>query len=52
VHHTPYPLQRADVTECDETLIAAAGITRPRDAPLAHYASGVAVEIFALSRVA
>lgn len=52
VHHTPYPLQRAELTGCDETLISAAGITRPPDAPLAHYASGVSVEIFALSRVA
>lgn len=52
VHHAPYPLQRAEVLECDETMIAAAGIARPAEAPLAHYASGVAVEVFALERVA
>jgi len=52
VHHTPYPLQRAEILECNETLIAAAGIARPAGPPIAHYASGVAVEIFGLERVA
>jgi hypothetical protein len=51
VYHTPYPLQRAEVLECDETMIAAAGISRPQGPPIAHYASGVSVEIFALGRV-
>ena len=51
VHHAPYPLQRAEIAECDETLIAAAGIARPTEAPIAHHASGVDVEIFALERV-
>ncbi|HWU88225.1 MAG TPA: DUF2071 domain-containing protein [Kofleriaceae bacterium] len=52
VHHTPYPLQPAEVLACEETLIAAAGIVRPAEVPIAHYASEVAVEIFALERVA
>jgi uncharacterized protein YqjF (DUF2071 family) len=52
VHHAPYPLQHADVTDLDETLLAAAGIERPDAAPLAHYARGVRVEVFALTRVA
>ena len=30
VHHQPYPVQRADLLEIDETLIWAAGIRRPR----------------------
>jgi uncharacterized protein YqjF (DUF2071 family) len=51
VHHAPYPLQRAEVTEWDETLVAAAGIARPAVPPIAHYAARVAVEIFALERV-
>ena len=51
VHHAPYPLQRAEITECDETLIAAAGLARPGGTPIAHHASGVAVEVFALERV-
>ena len=52
VHHAPYPLQPAEVLACDETLIAAAGIARPAEPPIAHYASGVSVEIFALERLA
>jgi uncharacterized protein YqjF (DUF2071 family) len=52
VHHAPYPLQPAEILECDETLIAAAGIARPDGPPpIAHYASGVTVEIFGLERV-
>jgi uncharacterized protein YqjF (DUF2071 family) len=48
VHHAPYPLQPAEVIACDESLLAAAGIVRPAEPPIAHYASGVEVEIFAL----
>lgn len=51
VSHTPYPLQRAEVDALDESLLAASGIVRPEDAPLAHYAAGVSVEIFPLLRV-
>jgi uncharacterized protein len=51
IHHSPYPLQSAEVPIIDENLIAAAGIERPDAAPLAHYARGVRVEAFALSRV-
>ena len=50
VHHTPYPLQRAVAAELDETLLAAAGITRPADPPLVHYASEVRVDVFALRK--
>ena len=32
----------------EETLLEAAGITRPREAPLVHYAAGLDVEIFPL----
>ena len=34
VHHTPYPLQPAKIHSLDETILAAAGITRPPIAPL------------------
>lgn len=51
VHHTPYPLQRAEVSEWEESLLAAAGLERPAGEPFAHYASGVDVEIFDLERV-
>jgi uncharacterized protein YqjF (DUF2071 family) len=51
VHHTPYPLQRAEVSAFDETLIVAAGIPRPDEAPIAHFAQGVCVEVFGLTQV-
>ncbi|HEX8235674.1 MAG TPA: DUF2071 domain-containing protein [Abditibacteriaceae bacterium] len=51
VHHAPYPLQRAEVLSLDESLLSAAGIMRPNEAPLAHYAREVSVEIFPLEAV-
>jgi uncharacterized protein YqjF (DUF2071 family) len=51
VHHAPYPLQRAEVLSLDETLLQAAGIERPDEAPLAHYAREISVEIFPLQVV-
>jgi uncharacterized protein YqjF (DUF2071 family) len=51
VHHTPYPLQRAKVHAWDETIFAACGIARPAVEPIAHYASGVEVEIFDLEDI-
>ncbi|HEY8925446.1 MAG TPA: DUF2071 domain-containing protein, partial [Polyangia bacterium] len=51
IHHAPYPVQKAEVLACEETLLAAAGIPREGD-PICHYASGVDVEIFGLRAVA
>jgi uncharacterized protein len=51
VHHPPYPLQTAVVSQLEENLIEAAGITRPVTPPLAHYAREVRVHIFPLHRV-
>jgi uncharacterized protein len=51
VHHTPYPLESAKILSLDETLLAAAGITRPDTTPLAHFSTGVNVEIFPLRAV-
>ncbi len=51
MHHTPYPLQTAEIVACEESLLAATGIARPSEPPLGHYASGVDVEVFALERV-
>jgi uncharacterized protein len=51
VHHTPYPLQVAEVRSLEESALLAAGIERPDATPLAHYASGVDVEVFGLERV-
>ena len=51
VHHAPYPLQRAEITSCEESLVAAAGIVRPDCAPHALYSAGVDVEIFDIEPV-
>lgn len=46
VHHASYPLIRSEVRKVEETLIWAAGITRPESGLLSHYSPGVEVEIF------
>jgi uncharacterized protein len=52
VHHTPYPLQPANLLSIDENLLAAAGLDRPgNNAPLAHFAVGVDVNVFPIQRV-
>ncbi|WP_435008956.1 YqjF family protein [Tundrisphaera lichenicola] len=51
VHHSPYPLQVAEVRSMEESVLAAAGIERPDAPPLAHFARGVDVEVFGLERV-
>jgi uncharacterized protein YqjF (DUF2071 family) len=51
VHHTPYPLRVAGVTDLEESAVKAAGIVRPDVPPLAHYAEGVDVEVFGLKPV-
>lgn len=48
VHHTPYPIQTPDLMTCDESLVAAVGLTRPDTLPLVHYSAGVDVKIFPL----
>jgi uncharacterized protein YqjF (DUF2071 family) len=52
VHHSPYPLQVAEVRSLEESALRAAGIGRPDAPPLAHYAGGVDVEVFGLEPVA
>lgn len=51
VHHSPYPVQAAKLITLDESLLAAAGIRRPEQPPLAHASSGVDVNVYALERV-
>jgi uncharacterized protein len=51
VHHQPYPVQRADVLELDETLIWAAGVKRHDSVGLRHYAREVNVKVYPLETV-
>ena len=50
VHHSPYPVQSANLLSLDETLLAAAGLSRPDKPPLAHFSGGVDVKIYALEK--
>lgn len=51
VHHQPYPMQRAEVLELEETLIWSAGVKRPQQPATRHYAKGVDVHIYGLEKV-
>jgi uncharacterized protein YqjF (DUF2071 family) len=51
VHHKPYPVHSARVLELRESMVVAAGFPAPEGAPLAHYAPGVDVDVFALRKV-
>ncbi|CEK15382.1 YqjF family protein [Chthonomonas calidirosea] len=51
IHHTPYPMQTAKLVESQESLIASAGLSRPLEEPLVHYAAKVDVEIFPLQHI-
>lgn len=52
VNHVPYPLQKAELLELDESLLRAAKIRRPEGPPpLVHYASGVDVDIWGLEKL-
>ena len=50
VHHTPYPVQTAEVDALEESLLKAAGMTRPEMSPIVHFSRGVDVEIFPLRK--
>jgi uncharacterized protein YqjF (DUF2071 family) len=50
--HAPWPLRRAEVERCDETLLTAAGLPAPADPPIAHHSPGVDVRIGGLRLVA
>lgn len=50
VHHQPYPLQRADVHEVDDTLVWAAGIRKHEEPRHRHYAREVNVKVYLLER--
>jgi uncharacterized protein YqjF (DUF2071 family) len=45
VRHSSYPLEAVEVELLSETLLAAAGVRRPEEAPVAHFSPGVHVEV-------
>ncbi|MCA9623087.1 MAG: DUF2071 domain-containing protein [Myxococcales bacterium] len=53
VHHEPYPLSQVELDGCEQTIVAAQGMTPASEAPiLAHYSEGVDVDVYALEPVA
>ncbi len=50
VHHTPYPLQRAELLNLRENCLGAAGFERPDEAPHILYSAGVDVEVWKLEQ--
>lgn len=51
IHHSPYPLQPAQLLHLEEGLVKAAGLLYADAMPLVHYAAGVDVEIFPLEKL-
>jgi uncharacterized protein YqjF (DUF2071 family) len=43
--HAPWPLHRADVEVCDDSLVPAVGLPQPMGTPVVHYSPGVQVRI-------
>jgi uncharacterized protein YqjF (DUF2071 family) len=41
VQHQPWPLQFAELTELNESILAAVGLPTPGEAPLVHFSRGV-----------
>jgi uncharacterized protein len=50
IHHPPWPLQRAELSSYDSTMIEAHGLPTPQGAPLLHYAEALHVEAWPLER--
>jgi hypothetical protein len=44
-HHPPWKLRRATVTRLDDTLVTAAGLPKPAQEPIVHFADGTDVLI-------
>lgn len=51
VHHTPYPVQSAEVLRLEENLLEAIGVVRSAERPIVHFSQGVDVRIFPLGEV-
>jgi len=48
VHHVPYPLHEVHLEHWEEDVVAAQGIVRGNEAPMALFSPGVDVDVYAL----
>jgi uncharacterized protein YqjF (DUF2071 family) len=51
VHHQPYPIEKVEVDELQETLVWASGVKRPDGVHLRHYVREVNVNIYLPAKV-
>jgi uncharacterized protein YqjF (DUF2071 family) len=51
IHHQPWPLQKAELTSLNSTLIESHGLPTPADDPILHYAEEISVDIWPLHRI-
>jgi uncharacterized protein YqjF (DUF2071 family) len=51
IYHQPWPLQKAELSALDSTMIESHGLPTPKDAPLLHYAEEVNVDIWPIIEV-
>jgi uncharacterized protein YqjF (DUF2071 family) len=51
IHHRPWPLQTAQLTSFNSTMIEAHGLPTPQGDPLLHYCEAINVEIWPLRKV-
>jgi uncharacterized protein len=51
IHHQPWPLHEAELTEFSSTMLEANGLTQPKSEPLLHYAEEISVDIWLLHNV-
>ena len=51
IHHQPWPLQKAELSELDSTMIESQGLPTPKGEPLLHYAEEVNVDIWPITEV-
>jgi uncharacterized protein YqjF (DUF2071 family) len=51
IFHQPWPLQKAELSTLNSTMIESHGLPTPTDAPLLHYAEEISVDIWPITEV-
>jgi uncharacterized protein YqjF (DUF2071 family) len=51
IHHTPWPLQKAELVSLNSTMIESHGLPTPQGDPLLHYCEELRVDIWPLKNV-
>lgn len=51
IHHQPWPLQEAELTDVSSTMIESHGLPTPQGDPLLHYCEEISVDIWGLKKI-